>query len=233
MLARLLRAGLLAGLVAAIAFSVVQIAAVQPLIIAAEVFEEGATQGAAGHSHDAVAGHAHDGEGWAPADGLERATYTVLANLVAGIGFALLLVAGIAASGRQIDGPRGLAWGLAGFVVFSLAPAFGLPPELPGAAAAPVALRQVWWLAVVASTAGGLWLLAFAPARASKVIGLVLLFLPHLFGAPHPEANAVGVAPPELAAQFAARALVAAAVFWAVLGWTTGALIRRSQPAPA
>ncbi len=47
----------------------------------------------------------------------------------------------------------GLLWGLAGFVVFVLAPNFGLPPELPGMQAGDLMQRQIWWLATVVLTA--------------------------------------------------------------------------------
>jgi predicted cobalt transporter CbtA len=46
----------------------------------------------------------------------------------------------------------------------------------------------------------------------------VLLALPHAVGAPVPEAFS-GIAPPELAAGFAARSLGVALAVWAVLGW--------------
>jgi predicted cobalt transporter CbtA len=47
-----------------------------------------------------------------------------------------------------------------------------------------------------------------------------------VIGAPHPH-QGVGSAPPELAASFAARSLGINAVFWTLLGLTTGALYRR------
>ena len=114
-------AALLAGLAAGIVLSVVQQVWVAPLILQAEVFE---TAGAE------VLG---DGQPWAPEDGVERTLYSLLANVLNGFGFALLLGAAIALSGRQADWRRGLLWGLAGFVVFGAAPALGLPPDPPGA----------------------------------------------------------------------------------------------------
>lgn len=41
---------------------------------------------------------------------------------------------------------QGLLWGLAGCATFVLAPTLGLPPELPGTAAADLTLRQTWWI---------------------------------------------------------------------------------------
>src|SRR5919106_1616451 len=126
MLARTLAVGLLAGVLAGALASVAQMVAVVPLILEAEVFE------AAKHSEDAA-----DGTTWSPEDGLERTTYTVLTNLLVGVGFGLLLVGAfvlVEMAGRSIDAFRGLLWGLAGFLVFALVPSVGLPPEVPGTA---------------------------------------------------------------------------------------------------
>ena len=116
--------------------SIVQYFKVVPLIIAAEAYENadtGHTHGAAasaGHGH-AVAAGANADEAWAPADGLERTLHTLMANLLVGVTFALLLTAGIIFSGREISAYSGLMWGGAGFVIFVAAPIMGLPPELP------------------------------------------------------------------------------------------------------
>src|SRR5947199_99021 len=105
------------------------------------------------------------------------------------IGFALVLIGGVALArlgGYTIDARRGLIWGAAGFVVFALAPAIGLPPELPGMEAAALVARQQWWFLTAAATAGGLGLIIFAKPAALRVVGIVLIVLPHLIGAPAP-----------------------------------------------
>lgn len=230
-LRRLLAAGLLAGLVAGLAVTLVQQAQVVPLILAAETYEE-----AGAHDHGTSdRGHA---EVWAPADGLERLAFTLLANLVAGAGYGLVLVAAMIFAGRAAGARRGLLWGAAGFAAFALAPALGLPPELPGMMSADLAARQAWWLVAALSTAGGLALLVFAPARphrawlrpALQVVGVVALALPHLAGAPQPLDETASAVPAELAAQFAVAALVAQAAFWAVLGAVAGHVLGRSLP---
>jgi len=231
----LFKTALFAGFLAAVVCSVVQAISVVPLILEAEKFEVADT--GASH-HGAAATQAanseatahHDDDVWAPADGLERTLYTFFANLVAGIGFGLLLAAAIAVSRQQIDGPRGLLWGLAGFSVFHLAPALGLPPELPGSLAADLELRQVWWAATVAATAVGLVLIVFMPQVALKIVGLAILLIPHIVGAPHPDGGA-GAAPPELAAKFAVLSLAVSAAFWLVLGWSSGVFYRRFSAA--
>src|SRR5205807_3047641 len=115
---------------------------------------------------------------WEPARGLERTGYTVLADVLAGIGFAFLLAGGVALAqlrGYPVDARRGLIWGAAGFAVFALAPAIGLPPELPGMQAAALVARQEWWLMTAAATALGLGLLVFVPQRVVWVVGAAIL----------------------------------------------------------
>ena len=62
--------------------------------------------------------------------------FTVAANIVTAVGFALLLVAASEFAGGIAGWRSGLLWGLAGFAVFTLAPGLGLPPELPAMPAA-------------------------------------------------------------------------------------------------
>jgi len=228
MIARVLIAALLAGLVAGLASAAVQLHKVAPLILEAETYEGG---GAGGHSHggqvlnDDQGAGAHDHGAWAPADGLERGAFTVLANVLIGEGWALLLVAGFVLSRRRIDWRSGLLWGLAGFGAFALLPAIVLPPEVPGAVAAPLPMRQAIWLAVALSGAAGLACFAFGKNVAVKVLGAVLVLAPLLFTAPHGDAH--GAVPPELAAQFVTASLGMAAVFWIVLGGLSGLFYKR------
>ncbi len=232
MLRVLLPTGLFAGFVAAVIYSLAQFFTTIPLIHQAERYEVAAE---AGHGHggeEATAGHRHGGEeaeAWAPADGLERSLFTALSNIVAGVGFAFVLVAAMIISGGRVDGRRGLLWGLAGFAVFAFAPAVGLPPELPASAAADLGWRQAWWWGTVVATALGLGLLVFTGNKLLKAAGIAVLLLPHLIGAPHPAGGEAGASPPELAAHFAVMSLATAAVFWLVLGWTTGSLYQRFQ----
>ena len=152
--------------------------------------------------------------------GLSRLALTLVSNVVSAIGFALLLVGCFALYG-EVDWWRGIIWGVGGFIVFALAPAVGLPPELPGASTAPLPHRQVWWILTVAGTASGLALLAFKPGALFKALGVVLIILPHVFGAPHHEAH--GGSPPQaLMGSFILTALAASAAFWVVLGLCAG-----------
>src|SRR5438874_11134269 len=177
MLRRILFTALIAGTVAGLFAAGVQHLKLIPLIAAAEVYEAAGTH--ADHQQDA---HQHGAAPeWEPAPGIERAGYTVAADILAGIGFALVLIGGVALArlgGYAIDARRGLIWGAAGFAVFALAPAIGLPPELPGMEAASLAARQQWWLLTAAATSAGLGLLIFARPAALRVIGAVLIVLP-------------------------------------------------------
>lgn len=221
-LRRILTTALLAGLVAGIVVSVIQQIVVQPLIVEAERYE---AQAAATQVRDAPAAGQQAPEAWEPEDGAERTLYTVLANLLTGIGFALLLGGGFAITGGRVDAGRGVLWGIAGFVAFALAPALGLPPEAPGVPAADLVARQGWWLGTVIATAAGLAAVVFAPRRAAKAAGVVVMTLPHLIGAPQ-HAGAATI-PPELATAFVIASLAATALFWLVLGGVSGALYRR------
>jgi len=222
---RILFASIVAGLVAGGALTLLQAGTVTPIILEAEGYEGGGDEsgGSAGgddalssQAHDHAA-HSHDhGEAWAPEDGIERTTWTAASNVATAIGFALLLVALFAWRGGT-TWRQGLLWGAAGFVVFFANPAIGLHPELPGDFAANLLDRQLWWLFAVACSAAGVGLLLLAPGRLVKGAGVLLLVVPHLAGAPHPEV-AGGLAPSALREQFFVASAAANAVFWLLLG---------------
>ncbi|MCI0431022.1 MAG: CbtA family protein [Rhodospirillales bacterium] len=241
MIHRLLWAAIIAGLVGGVGVSLFHWKAVVPLILEAEKYEH------ASGLVDAVDGAGHpqpDGEqaaefgavqdaekgdeaaAWQPDDGLERMGLTVLADIVTGIGFSMLLFGCIALRGRPIDARQGLAWGLAGFATITLAPSVGLPPELPGSAAADLIDRRAWWLATVLATAAGLALVIFGRRVIQRIAGLGLIGIPHIIGAPHPEAAVLSV-PAELASKFAVLSLLSAAVLWLLLGGVGGWLYQR------
>lgn len=232
-------AGFAAGLLAAL----LHFAFVQKLILVGEQYESGAivhfagladVAAEAGHDHDA---HSHDDTAAmdAPAEAghdhthsheaseASTTTRNILTSLFYGltyVAYALILVAGFnlaTSNGYAIDAPRGMLWGLAGFAVFQMAPAMGLAPELPGTMAADLFARQMWWLGTAAATAVGLGLLGYGRSALAIAAGLVLLVAPHVVGAPTPEGYS-GIAPPELASAFAARALGVGLIAWVFLG---------------
>jgi cobalt transporter subunit CbtA len=162
--------------------------------------------------------HAHDPNAWSPENGLERFLYTVLANAVTGIAFSLLLVVGLTCGDAKIDQRKGMLLAMAGFAAFTLAPVFGLPPELPAMPTVNLQDRQIWWALTVSCTLGSLYCLFWAKADALKIIGLALLILPHVWGAPHPGSD-VSQVPATLAAHFAATSIVISAIFWGLIGY--------------
>ena len=177
----------------------------------------GDTPAGAGSAHADGRGHDHDhGGAWAPHDGIERTFWTGVSNVATAIGFALLVVAVFAWRGGA-TWRQGLLWGAAGFFVFFVNPAIGIRPELPGAFAAGLLDRQLWWLLTVACSAAGVGLLILAPKALAKVGGAALLAVPHLAGAPHPEVEG-GLAPGSLADSFVVASAATNAAFWLVLG---------------
>lgn len=248
-------ASVIAGFIVGLIVTVVQQFGTVPLILKAEVFEKAVEArqhdaaaspqpAAAGHDHadhdhaandhgdhdHGAADHDHGAGAWEPRDGFERNAYTAAANILTAIGFALLLAGFFAvrsgATGASISWHEGLLWGLAGFAVFTLAPGLGLPPELPGVPAAPLLSRQIWWLAAVLATAGGLALIAFRRSVPAAIAGVILLTLPHLIGAPE-LANIETNVPSSLTHQFVTAVTVTSLVFWTLLGGLTSALFAR------
>lgn len=223
---RLFFAVLLAGLISGAAMTALQQWRVVPLIVAAEAFE-GEEAAPAAHSHDAATpAHSHDADEWMPADGLERTAFTVATGLFAALGFAFVLSAVSVLTGFEVTVRNGVVWGLAGFAVFQLAPAFGLPPELPGMPAADVVARQIWWWGTALATATAIYGMAKFRNAAAVVIGIVLIVVPHVIGAPQPAEHASGV-PAPLAAAFAANSLAVGLGFWLLLGTAYGYAVDR------
>jgi hypothetical protein len=112
--------GALAGLV----LFGVQHFTVVPLIQAAETYE------AAGH--EPHSGALHEDEGWQPAEGLERTSFTALTTVLTGIGFAAMLFGMMSLAGKTINLRHGALWGLAAFACVSLAPALGIAASTSG-----------------------------------------------------------------------------------------------------
>ncbi len=208
------------GLLAGVLLTLLQHLQVVPLILEAEVYEH-----AAEAAHPAPSAE-HEHGTWQPEDGWQRNLFTTAANIVVALGYALLLGAALTLRDTALTWRSGLLWGLAGYVVFFVAPSLGLPPEVPGTQAAELAQRQLWWIATVGCTAAGLALMVFSARRTAKLLGVVLLIAPHFIGAPQPEVPG-GIAPAELAQAFIVATFIANAVFWLALGGLFGFFHRR------
>ncbi|ODS01982.1 cobalt transporter [Methyloceanibacter superfactus] len=213
----------IAGALAGLAMTVAQQLTTVPMIVKAEVYEEQGDATATAHEHGAeTAAHDHDhGEGWAPADGAERTFFTFAANMVTGVGFALLLVAVSELFGGIANWRQGVFWGLAGFVVFTLAPGLGLPPELPAMPAAELGARQAWWLGTVLATAIALGLLFYSRSLVAVLAAIALLVAPHVIGAPQPVSYESPI-PEGLHHSFVVAVVMTALLFWVLLGGLAG-----------
>lgn len=221
-------AALVAALCAGLATSIFQAWRVTPLIFAAEAYEgdgnaHSHAQGTPEHSHDeaATTADSHDEDEWMPQDGLERTAYTVLANLLMAAGYALIIGAVSVLFNLPITFANGLLWGLGGFAAFSLAPALGLPPGLPGMPVAETLARQIWWAGAALSTGAAFVLVAKQRAAWALAAAIALVIIPQLVATPVVPDEASGV-PASLAAAFTAAVLYNGALFWVILGLAFG-----------
>lgn len=228
MFRNLFLAALVAAICAGLVMTVMQTVRLTPLILAAETFEVDAPADAApaqaansGSATEMAGMPNHDAMQWAPADGFERTTYTVLATMLMAAGFALVVGAISTLSAVPITGSNALYWAAAGFIVFSLAPSFGLAPNLPGMPVANTLSRQIWWVGTALATGGAILLLVKTRAAWAIVAALALVVAPHVIGAPVAPSEPSGV-PPTLSAGFATAVLVNSAVFWFVLALVFG-----------
>lgn len=211
--------GALAGLV----LFALQHFTVVPLIQAAETYE------AAGQ--EAHSGAPHEAEGWQPAEGWERTSFTALTTVLTGIGFAAMLFGVMALAGKTINARHGALWGLAGFACFSLAPALGLPPQPPGTAVADLHQRQLWWAGTVIASAAGLWLITKKrPGWQLRICGVACLLLPHLIGAP--VAAGENSVPAQLVRRFTIASVTTSGIFWILAGALGGFIYSRSHADP-
>lgn len=234
MLKNLILSAAAAGVAAGILTAVIQEVTTTPIILEAEKYENSAaaTEPGAAAAASSEAAPAETAvapaasEAWSPTEGIERTLFTTLGTTVAGVGFGLALLGAMALAGSPISGRTGLVFGVAGFAAVVLAPALGLPPEIPGSGAAALGARQAWWLFTVSATAAGLAGLLLTRNLALQIGGVVLIALPHIVGAPRPE-SFISTAPAELAGHFAATSLAVTAIFWAVLGYASGAFYER------
>lgn len=248
MIVKTLLAALMAGLIAGIFMTAAQELRVVPLILHAEEYEgkepaaeqpaDTETQQHSSLGRSSMVGeilsalspvtpaYAHEGEHEEEGGimfGMSRFSGTLLANLVAGAGFGLLLAGASLVFNYPITLRNGALWGACGWLTVHLLPAVGLPPELPGFPAADLHDRQIWWIATIVLSVSGLYLVVLRGEIAAKIIGLVLIAAPHVYGAPQPSDISSPV-PAVLGAEFAVAALATTLAFWIVLGVISGYL---------
>ena len=196
---------------------------IQPLILKAEKYEIQSLVVAT--SEEPSLSHTHETQ--ALGEGILRSTFTFMANVIVGIAFGILLATGLTLYGHTIGWIKGIGWGVSGFLAFSLLPALGLPPAVPGSATAELFPRQVWWLSTAFASVIGIALVVFNSQYLWKATGLTALIVPHVIGAPKPPSGAVGSVPPELAAHFVVNTLFFSAIMWVILGMTSFYVMQR------
>lgn len=217
----LLSGGLIAGALAGLVVALLQLWLIQPLIIEAERYETGELALPLVQTEDQAGISTTIQPDDMLIDGMDlsRAGLTVIFLTLTWCGFGLL--AGAATSAAQMSknvrpfSAVGIA--VSGFAVASLAPALGLPPELPGMPAADLGSRQLWWIITLVATAAGFALTLRFENWAARAVALVAIALPHVVGAPAMPVAAPTV-PPDLAGLYVARVLGVSFLGWLVLG---------------
>ena len=86
----------------------------------------------------------------------------------------------------------------------------------------------MWWIGTAASTAAGIALIAFGKNWLLKALGVAILAVPHIVGAPQPEVHSM-LAPEALEAQFKIASQLTNVAFWLALGLISAWLFRRKS----
>lgn len=234
MIVRLLLAALAAGLIAGMVVTPAQYAKVVPLILQAETYENSGDDRGAADTVETMAPAAAEIADENLRFDFSRLGNTTLTNLVTGAGFALMLAAVALLMGFEFPVGReavvrGVMLGAAGWFSVQLAPAFSLPPELPGFPYVDLLTRQIWWIAAVAFSAIGIWLVVLRREWMLNLLGLTVIAAPHVWGAPQPDDISSNV-PALLAAEYTSASLATTLFFWLVLGGLLGSFLSRVPP---
>jgi cobalt transporter subunit CbtA len=218
-------AATLAGLVAALIFTVIQSVWLTPLILKGETYEEAAER--TQQQHEATtAEHHHDEDAWKPENGVQRTLFTFAANLLMGVGYGFVLVALYLLWREPRTTLEGALYGLGGYLVVFGAPALGLHPELPGTASAELALRQEWWALIAVATAAGLMLFVSQSRWWLRLLAVAIIVAPHFIPAPQPAVES-SLAPEDLQTRFRWASTFCNAIFWLSLGVASGVMFRK------
>lgn len=214
-------AWLVAGGLTGVFVAVLQVILLQPLIVEAERYEAGEARVHEAGQQPAAVAHEEGGPyvpGSARID-LERSLLTIGFHVILWAGFGLVFgaLSDLIALFSGGSSSRRCALCAAGFAAFVVAPTVGLPPELPGMAAADLGARQLWWIVSAAATLGAAMMVLIGRSPWVWAASAILLVLPHAIGAPHLSEVRADVVPPDLAAAFAARTIAVGFAGWVAL----------------
>ncbi len=239
MLGKIILSTLVAGLLAGFVMAGIQHARLTPLILAAEVFESPESEAIAEANKPCVEtmpgmkmcandGHEHTHEDWQPADGWQRTLSTTTASLLMGGGFAVLMVGISMLLNIPITKQNGLIWGICGFLAVTLAPAVGLPPELPGMPAADLHTRQIWWAATILASGVAIYFWLFAKDHWWRIAAVIIAVAPQFF-VPINEGETESKVPATLAAEFVSSSLAANLILWLAIGYFVSVALNKYQ----
>lgn len=219
-LRRLFFAAIIAGAIGGFFASTLNISITVPMVLQAEIYEHVAEHAHAGEH----GGHEHP-----EMSPFARNTLTAVGMMLAYVGFALIMTVLAELKGSLTSWKSGLAWGAAGYLIFGLVPALGLPPELPGMPTPDLLQRQVWWMICATCTAGAILSVVNYRNPLTLVAAAVLVAMPFLIGAPvAPETETL--VPATLHRQFVIGTLVANLVTWLVMGLSLGMTRSPARP---
>ena len=239
MLGKIILSTIIAGLLAGFVMAGIQHVRLTPLILAAEVYESPETEAIAEASKPCVEtmpgmkmcadeGHEHNPNAWQPEDGWQRTLSTTTASVLTGAGFAVLMLGVSLFTNISITKLNGLMWGVCGFIAVSLAPSFGLAPELPGMPAADLHSRQIWWVVTILATGTAIYFWLFAKDNWWRAAAILFAIAPQFF-APSSMEKTEGNLPASLAAEFASSSLAANFIMWLAIGYFVSVALDRFQ----
>jgi cobalt transporter subunit CbtA len=204
MLGKIILSTIIAGLLAGLVLAILQYVRLEGLIVTAETFE-------------------HGGE---PA--IRNLLTRIAPPLLTGAGFAILMLGVSMLSNIAITKQNGLVWGMCGFIAVSLAPAIGLPPQLPGMPEIDLHTRQIWWLATILVTAFAIYLWVKAKDFRWQIAAVMIAIAPQFF-APHHTANTESNLPASLVAEFVSSSLAANLAMWLAIGFFASIALDKYQ----
>ncbi len=219
---------IISGIISGIFLGTVQKIQTVPLILEAEQYEGGKLISYDQNKIQVKEHHEEHDESsnvWGPENGFERTAFTYGADIILAIGFSFVLIS-LYIYISNVSIKTGLIASIIGYSSFFLIPSLGLSPEIPGMVAAPLYLRQIWWISTVLLSLIALSVLFFNSNIKYKLISILAIFVPFIIGAPLPSFEA-GTAPQELLEKFVESAYITNGLFWLVLGMISSVLYKK------